>query len=138
MSNAAFPAAGTYRVTASWRASNGTLIDQRTSTFYAGPGEAYITLTIDKGSIAFGTVDPGVALVGGAVTITISSSAPFDLIKETTGQNAEMGLSTTLPSTLAGQLSGTRSYVDTFSIDIPWTTDSGVPLSASVAYTVVQ
>ncbi len=98
-----------------------------------------ITLTIttpDAGqTVAFGDVDP----MSGAtevVGVQVSSNKTYDLTKVVTGDDALMGLSTSLADQV-DQSKGTNAYSDTYTLNTPYTTDPG-DYSATVAYTVLQ
>ena len=98
-----------------------------------------ITLTIttpDPGqAVEFGDVDPmsgDTAVVG----IEVKSNKTYDLTKALAGDVALMGLTTSLADQ-ADQAKGTNTYSDTYTLNVPYTTDPG-DYSATVAYTVLQ
>lgn len=99
----------------------------------------YIFLTIETPdplqTVSFGAVDPGVAAPSRSVTLTVDASDDFTISKTVTGQVALMGLTwSALPGGL--QLAGVRTFVDTFQMTPPWSTDPGA-YTANVTYTVV-
>lgn len=127
------PFAGTWRVTASWVADDGRIIDTRASTFTVKL--ATFAMGISADSIDFGAVDPGSSHDSGPITITINASEPFDLTKSIGGSTASIGLTSDLGDRL-NQPSGPTTFLDRFRIDVPWSTDPG-PYTATVTYTIV-
>ena len=103
-----------------------------------------ITLSIetpDAGQfVEFGTVDPG-ATASQDVTLTVSSNKVWRLDETTAGDTLELGLTTTLLDSAAGTYPYAKGkdteHVDTFSIDIPWSTEPGT-YTATKLYTLTQ
>lgn len=107
-------------------------------TIIASP---YLTMTIqtpdNAQTVDFGSVDPGVAAPTATVTITVESSLGFMISRAVTGDVALMGLTVNaLPATV--QTAGVHTYSSVYGLTPPWTTDPGVPLSATTVYTVTQ
>jgi hypothetical protein len=98
-----------------------------------------LTLTIETPDAAqtvdFGNVDPG-ATPSDDVTITVESNQQWDMTKTTSGDVADLGLSTSLaaPQDVAA---GQNTYTDTYSLNVPWTTAPGA-YTAYVEYSVTQ
>jgi hypothetical protein len=108
---------------------------------YAIRTAPYLSLTIttpaDGQRMVFGAVDPDVTSPAQQVVVAVESSKPF-IINRTLGGDAElMGL--TVEGVPADpQAAGTGSFVDSYTITPPWTSEPEVELSATVSYTVVQ
>ena len=100
-----------------------------------------ITLTVATPdaaqSVDFGAVDPGSVIGGKTVNLTVNSNKAFDLSKVTAGQNALIGLATTLANSAANAKGAAIPFVDNYSINVPYTTDPGA-YTATVQYTVTQ
>jgi hypothetical protein len=89
-------------------------------------------------TVDFGTVDPGTVYGPSAVTLTVNSNKAYDVTKVTAGQNALMGLNTSLGVSLLGNAkTASQVYTDNYTLNVPWTTDPAA-YSATVQYTVVQ
>jgi hypothetical protein len=99
-----------------------------------------LTLTVTTPAagqaVNFGTVEPGTAVGSQDVTMTVSSNRPYDMTIAKVGDVA-IGLGTTLGNSVANPRAQAAAYTDTYSLNVPWTTDPGV-YSATVQYTVVQ
>jgi hypothetical protein len=99
---------------------------------------AKITLSLSTTTVAFPAIDPGVASAIMPVTVTVSSNKGYDLAKTVTGA-APMGLTTSLaPITLKAGPKGVTPYTDNYQVTVPWTTDGGTALAATVKYDVTQ
>jgi hypothetical protein len=99
---------------------------------------ALIKLTLSTTTVAFPAIDPGVASAVIPVTVGVSSNKGFNLTKTTTGAPA-MGLTTSLADiTLKAGPKGVNTYTDNYQVTVPWTTDGGTPLAATVKYDVTQ
>jgi len=98
-----------------------------------------IKLTIttpDAGqAVEFGAVDPE-TLHTDTVDLEVRSNRIFNLTRAISGDVALMGFSTSL-SNQTGVAKGVHPFTDTYSINVPITTDPG-NYSASVVYTVTQ
>ena len=98
-----------------------------------------LTMTITTPDAAqtvdFGNVDPG-ATPSDDVTVTVESNQIWDMSKATSGDVAELGLTTSLaaPTNVAA---GTNTYTDTYSLNVPWATAPGA-YAAYVQYTATQ
>ena len=104
---------------------------------YASP---YLLMTIetpdDTQTVDFGNMDPGTT-ASRTVIVTVDSSLGFIVSRSVTGDIALMGLSVSaLPATV--QAAGVRTYSSVYGVNPPWTTNPGVPLAATVLYTVTQ
>jgi hypothetical protein len=99
-----------------------------------------LTLTVTTPNVGqavnFGTVEPGTAVGSQDVTMTVSSNRPYNMTIAKVG-DAVIGLGTTLANSVANPRSAAANYTDTYSLNVPWTTDPGA-YSATVQYTVVQ
>jgi len=120
-------------------------------TLTLGTGGAYtiapapylmMTITTPDGdqSVEFGAIDPGATTGGKNVRLQITSSAQYTITRAVTG-GGSLGLEvsgvpvgTPQPATVATP----ATFTDTFTLTPPWTTDPGVPLVATVVYTVTQ
>lgn len=100
---------------------------------------ALLTMTVSTATVDFGTVDPGVVQTPQAVTVTVASNALYNLTKVVAGQDALMGLGTSLATHPAKDLAKTAGTpaVDNYSLTMPWTTDPGA-YTATVVYTAAQ
>lgn len=100
-----------------------------------------ITLTITTPdaaqSVNFGAVDPGSVIGGKAVNLSVNSNKAFTLAKSVSGQNAAIGLSTSLAGSTGNAKGAAIPFVDNYSINVPYTTDPG-NYTATVQYTVTQ
>jgi hypothetical protein len=108
-------------------------------TIVAAPG--YISMTITTPgtpqTVAFGSIDPGTTSAPASVQVAVTSSGPYTISRTLGGATALMGLSVAGSATGA-KPAGAGTYTDTYTINIPWTTDPGVALAATVQYTVTQ
>ncbi|MCX8006843.1 MAG: hypothetical protein N3B11_01850 [Coriobacteriia bacterium] len=129
------PAAGEYRVSATWTASSGLVIAQAQTAFSAVPGVPWLELTVSETAVDFGSVVPGVLYERPNLGILVRANVAFDLVKSTSGAASSLGLSTALTAQL-GQPSGERTYTDAIRIEVPWDTEPGT-YSAAVIYTVI-
>lgn len=104
-----------------------------------------ITLAIETPApsqvVTFGAVYPGTAPATQDVSMTVESNKNYDGQKSVGGQFAEMGLGTTLwggnNGSVAGELKPGATYSDTYSLNVPYSTDPGT-YEAYVYYTVTQ
>lgn len=100
-----------------------------------------ITLTVTTPdaaqSVDFGAVDPGSAIGGKTVNLSVNSNKAFALSKSVSGQNALIGLSTSLGNSTGNAKGANIPFVDNYSINVPYTTDPGA-YTATVQYTVTQ
>lgn len=129
------PAAGEYRASVTWTASNGLVIARSETAFTAIPGVPWLELTLSETVVDFGSVVPGVLYERPNLGVLVRANVTFDLVKSISGTASSLGLSTQLGS-LFSQASGERTYVDSIRLDVPWDTDPGT-YSASVVYTVI-
>jgi hypothetical protein len=127
------PFAGTWRVTATWVAGDGRVIDTRSTSLTVKL--ATFAMGVSTKNIDFGAVDPGTTHDSGPVNITINSSEPFDLTKSLSGSITALGLTSELVDRF-NQPSGPSVFIDRFRIDVPWSVDPG-PYTATVTYTIV-
>jgi len=97
----------------------------------------FLTMSIDTASVDFGAVDPGVTSGPRAVRVTVASSAPVTITRALGGDTTLLGLSVS-GDAVGAKPAGTATYVDSYTITPPWTTDPDVPLLATVAYTATQ
>ncbi|MDO8848851.1 MAG: hypothetical protein Q7W51_10755 [Coriobacteriia bacterium] len=98
-----------------------------------------LTLTVDtpdgSQTAAFGDVYPGAAAVTEDVDVTVQSNKSWTSSTSVAGQDALMGLSRAgFPASGA---KGANTYTDTYTVNVPWTTDPG-DYTATVTYTVTQ
>lgn len=104
-----------------------------------------ITLAIETPApsqvVTFGAVLPGTAVPSQDVSLTVQSNKSYDGQKSVGGQWSEIGLGTSLwggnNGSVAGELKGTNTYSDTYSIATSYDTTPGV-YEAYVYYTVTQ
>jgi hypothetical protein len=100
---------------------------------------AKITLSLSTTTVAFPAIDPGVASAIMPVTVTVSSNKGYNLTKTIGGAAASMGLTTSLADiTLKAGAKGVVPYTDNYQVTVPWTTDGGTALAATVKYDVTQ
>ncbi|MDZ4063175.1 MAG: hypothetical protein U1E22_00745 [Coriobacteriia bacterium] len=101
----------------------------------------YLSVTITTPhagqSVDFGAVNPGVVTAPLQVSVVVDSSLGYTITRAVSGDIARMGLAITGTATGA-KPAGTATYLDSFTLDPPWTTDPSVPLTATVLYTVTQ
>jgi len=101
-----------------------------------------ITLTVDTPeagqSVDFGAVDPGVS-ASKAVNLSVDSNKQFDLVAaQDTTLFGGITLNRTLGTGESNIAKGANvARIDTYSLDVPWTTDPN-PYTATVTYTVTQ
>jgi hypothetical protein len=89
-------------------------------------------------TVDFLTVDPGSSYGATNVNLTVKSNRTYAITTVIAGQNAAMGLSTTLGNTVVGDpATASKGYVDGYSLNVPWTTAPG-SYTATVQYTVTQ
>ena len=99
---------------------------------------ALMTLTLGTTSVAFPAIDPGVASAIVPVSVTVSSNKPWDMSKTVLGAGP-MGLTTSLAAvTGKAGIRGVTAMTDNYQVTVPWTTDGGTALSATVKYDVTQ
>ena len=90
-----------------------------------------------------GAVDPGTVTATQPVSLAVWSNKTYDVQIVKGGQAALMGLITTLgvssanPKTTVPENAAGHLFNDTYSLNVPWTTDPG-SYTATVQYTVVQ
>ncbi len=125
-------AAGSHTLTVSTTAQTGA----GTSPAYAITAD-FLTMSIDTTTVDFGAVDPGVTSGPRAVNVTVSSSAPVTITRVVGGDYALLGLLVTGAAS-GVKPAGTATFADSLTVSPPWTTDPGVPLLATVAYTALQ
>lgn len=102
----------------------------------------YLSMTIttpDPGqTVDFGAIDPGVTTPQAkSVTISVTSSAAYTLTRAIGGNPLMLGLAVSTPTSRVGS-PGSTAFTDEFTLTPPWTTDPGVPLTATITYTVTQ
>lgn len=138
------PAGGTYSV--GNITFNTLLFGLIPTTGNAGTGgytiaSGHITLTIQTPnagqSVDFGAIDPGVTTAPRSVTVTVNSSSGYTISRSVAGDATRMGLAVS-GNANGTKPAGTASFTDSFTLTPPWTTDPGVPLVATVTYTVTQ
>ena len=89
-------------------------------------------------TVDFGTVDPGSAYGATNVNLTVKSNRSYGITTVIAGQNAAMGLTTSLGNTVVGApATASQAYVDGYNLNVPWTTAPG-NYTATVQYTVTQ
>ena len=88
-------------------------------------------------TVNFGSIDPGVVVGGKTVTLSVASNRNFTMTKAITGQNAQLGLTTSLASGATGVPAAASPFTDNYSVNVPVTTAPGV-YNAQVQYTVTQ
>jgi hypothetical protein len=107
---------------------------------YAIVPAPYVMLTVttpdDPQSLDFGAVDPGLTSSPKTVTVEVTSSAPFTLTREFI-DTAPLGITSTSAAVRTGA-AGTSTFTDEFTLAPPWTVDPGIPLVATIRYTVTQ
>ena len=108
-------------------------------TIVAAPGYISMTITTPNApqTVAFGSVDPGTSPPSASVSVAVTSSSAFTIVRTVTGSAALMGLSV-VGTAQGAKPAGAATYTDSYTITMPWTTDPQVPLTASVQYTVTQ
>lgn len=139
------PVAGTYNIgdiTFNWYDTRDNV--PQTTPLASGDYDiidSYISLSITTPApgqtVDFGTVDPGVSTAAQNVTVVVDSSSPYDIIREPGGDASLLGLF--ISGTAVGpKVQGVQTFIDSYSLNPPWTTDPSVPMTATVRYTVVQ
>ena len=88
-------------------------------------------------TVNFGAVDPGVTSGTKTVSLSVDSNRNFTMTKAITGQNALLGLATSLASGATGVPGAATPFTDNYTITPPFTTAPGV-YNAFVQYTVTQ
>ena len=119
------------------------------SPFSSATGSVTVTATVNPKinltivapdatqTVNFGAVDPGVTSATKTVSLSVSSNRNFTMIKTTTGQSAQLGLSTSLASGATGVPAAATPFTDNYTITPPFTTAPGI-YNAFVQYTVTQ
>lgn len=139
------PAAGTYNagsITMYWlNTQNGTTGTTALATGdYAITG-SFLSMSITTPgpgqSVAFGAVDPGQTSAPQQVSVEVNSSADYQMTRTLGGDQTLLGLQVT-GNASGSKTAGTQTFIDTYTLNPPWTTDPSVPLTATVTYTVVQ
>jgi hypothetical protein len=135
VAGAAFADSVTYTVPAS---NTGDPVDVKATV------NPKIELTVDtpdaSQTVDFGAVDPGVAVTD-SVTVTVKSNKAWTGSSVLGGDATSIGLTTSTNSNWAGMsgygAKGVKSFTDSYSIDVPWTTDPANYIG-TVTYTVTQ
>ena len=98
-----------------------------------------VSQTVDFG----GAVDPGTVTGTQPVSLNVWSNKKYDVQIDKTGSFAAMGLITTLAAssanakTLLAENAAGHLFNDTYSLNVPWSSDP-IAYTATVVYTVVQ
>ncbi|MDR3685992.1 MAG: hypothetical protein P4L93_03395 [Coriobacteriia bacterium] len=87
-------------------------------------------------TVDFGTLDPGTVTGTQPVSLTVSSNKTYNITIAKVG-DAAIGLNTTLANSTNNAKTASQVFPDTYSLNVPWTTDPGT-YTATVQYTVVQ
>ena len=87
-------------------------------------------------SVSFGEVEPGVSTPAQSVDVVVSSNRPYNVSK-TADDAAVLGLATSLSDSSANPQTNATVFTDSYTLDVPETTDPGSYV-ATVQYTVVQ
>jgi hypothetical protein len=95
-----------------------------------------LTMSVDTTVIDFGLLDPSTPSDTHTVNVTVESNRPYALSRSIAGDAALMGLSVTGEAN-GDKPAGTDTHADAYQATVSWDADAGVPLEASVAYTVV-
>jgi hypothetical protein len=99
---------------------------------------AAITLGLSTTTVAFPAIDPGTPSAVTSVIVTVKSNKPWGMTKTTTGDVA-MGLTTSQANVASGAgARGTTAMTDNYQVTVPWTSDGGTALAATVKYDVTQ
>lgn len=100
-----------------------------------------ITTPDDPQTVDFGLVDPATTYTE-SVTLAVKSNKAWTMQALESGDAAITdNLTLTAPATVFGAnygLKGEWSGTDTYTLNMPWTVEAGVPYTASVLYTVTQ
>lgn len=135
VSNEGLRFAGTYRLSATWTAADGTRLAMRETTHFATPGKPELSLSVSTPAVDFGTVEPGVQYTRSDVTVNVSATIPFQLSGAAAGDTEQLGLSRSLGNIL-GSAMESGSFTDTIGILVSWMIDPG-HYEATVTYTIV-
>ena len=87
-------------------------------------------------TVDFGAVTPGTAVASQVVTMTIQSNRTYDVSVATVGA-APLGLTTTVGNSTSNARTAGQAFVDTYSLNVPWTTSPG-SYTATVQYSIIQ
>jgi hypothetical protein len=87
-------------------------------------------------TVDFGTVEPGTP-ANATVNLTVKSNRTYNLVTALAGQNALMGLTTSVGTVNGEAVTASKAYVDTYNLNVPWTTAPGA-YTSTVQYTVTQ
>jgi len=94
-----------------------------------------MSISITPETIDFGELLPGDAPPPQTVNVTVSSSTPVQLTRVVAGDVTDLGL--TVSGTASGSKpAGTATYTDAYRVAPTWYSEAGVPLAASVNYTL--
>jgi hypothetical protein len=94
-----------------------------------------MTLTIDRTSLNFGDLLPGDTPPAQQVRVTATATIPHAITRTITGDIADLGLTVTGTATGA-KPAGTATFVDTYRVAPTWDSREGVPLAATVRYSL--
>jgi hypothetical protein len=99
---------------------------------------AKITLSLSTTTVAFPAIDPMVPSAIIPVTVTVNSNKQWGMTK-TIGGAAAMGLTTSQGNVAAGAgVRGTTAMTDNYQVTVPYSSDGGTALAATVKYDVTQ
>jgi hypothetical protein len=99
---------------------------------------AKLTLTLSTLNVAFPAIDPMTPSALMPVTVTVNSNKTWGMTKTITGA-AAMGLTTSQGNIAAGAgVRGTTAMTDNYQVTVPYSSDGGTALAATVKYDVTQ
>ncbi len=132
-------AAGSYRISqVTFHRPNGdvTLPFPGTEGSYTVTPEPFLAVSISTNSVVF-DLYPEAAPAPQQVQLSVESSHDFSITRQITGDAGLIGL--IVDGTAVGpKTAGVATFTDTFTADVPWTTEGERSYTATVTYTVVQ
>jgi len=134
-------AAGTYTgQTAQFRTTNPGGQQAQTDTLAIGNytihAEPHLSMSVSPGQLNF-DLTPDAPSPGQHVTVTVVSSHAYTITRDIGGDAALFGLAVSGQATGA-KPAGSATFVDTYSAQVPWTTEGDRTYTATVTYTVVR
>ena len=113
-----------------------------TGSYTIAPASPHLSFTLATPgpgrSIDFGDMEPGTTTGPVTVSLEVNSSTPYTVTRSVSGSSEELGLRITGSITSGLQPAGSATFEDLYTISPSYDATPGVPLSASVLYTVVQ
>ncbi len=97
---------------------------------------SHLNVTLSASMLEF-ELTPDVPAAPQDVTVTIDSSHEYTITREVNGDASLFGLDVSGQATGA-KPAGPATFVDTYSAQVPWTTEGDRTYTATVTYTIVQ